>query len=83
MYSDEEQKGVKNTARARQETARKRMKQFGSLSGIFCHDLDLHSNFVYAVATLTQIIFEMDEPLFDVEYNSTTNTLLEAVQNRG
>ena len=72
-YLNEEQNGVRNTVRARQETAHKRMKQFGSLSGIFRHDLDLHSNFVYAVATLTQIIFEMGEPLFDVEYNSMFN----------
>ena len=83
MYSDEEQKGVRNTVRARQETAHKRMKQFGSLSGIFRHDLDLHSNFVYAVTTFTKINFEIVEPLFYVEYNTTTNTLLEAVQNRG
>ena len=67
MYATEEEKGLQNTVRARQETAHKRFKQFESLSKIFRHDLSKHSDFVYAVATISQIAFEMGHPLFQIE----------------
>ena len=56
--------------RARHETVNKRIKQFSSLAGIFRHDLDAHSDFVYAACVITQIALEMGEPLFKVEYNN-------------
>ena len=43
--SSVEEIDVKNRVRARHETVNKRIKQFSSLSGIFRHDLDLHSDF--------------------------------------
>ena len=69
--SSVEELDVKNRVRARHETVNKRIKQFSSLSGIFRHDLDLHSDFVYAACVITQISIEMGEPLFQVEdYNN-------------
>lgn len=68
-YSSVNELDVKNRVRARHETVNKRIKQLSSLSGIFRHDLDAHSDFVYAACVLTQISISMGEPLFQVEYN--------------
>lgn len=64
---------LQNRVRARHETANKRIKQFAALSGIFRHDLKHHSDFVFAAAVITQIVIEMGEPLFQVEYRNTFN----------
>ena len=56
--------------RATHETVNKRIKQLSSLAGIFRHDLDAHSGFVYAACFITHISLEMGEPLFKVEYNN-------------
>ena len=80
MYATKEERGLQNTVRARQETAHKRFKQFESLSGIVCYDLSKHSDFVYAVATISQIAFEMGHPLFQIEKNIPSKTHAEIVQ---
>ena len=56
--------------RARHETANKIIKQFSALSEIFRHNLDVHSDFVYAAVVITQISIEMGEPLFQVGYEN-------------
>ena len=70
QYSSKEQLDVKNKVRARHETANKRIKQFSALSGIFRHNLNAHSDFVYAAVVITQISIEMGEPLFQVGYEN-------------
>ena len=59
--------GVRNDVRARHETANKRIKQFGALSGVFRHDLSKHSTVFHAVALVTQIAIESGESLFEIE----------------
>ena len=68
-YSSVNELDVKNRVRARHETVNKRIKQLSSLSGIFRHDLDAHSDFVHAACVLTQISISMGELLSQVEYN--------------
>ena len=80
LYSSDEEKAFQNTVRARQETAHKRFKQFGALNGIFRHALEKHSDFVYAAATISQIVFEMGEPLFQIDSDLHSRTHLEIVQ---
>ena len=61
-----ELRDVWNRVRARHETANKRLKQWGVLSQVFCHDLKKHSICFQAVAVLTQLLIENGEPLFQI-----------------
>jgi hypothetical protein len=59
----------KNTVRARHENINGRLKKFAVLDSVFRHDLGKHQSCFYAVATITQLGFEMEGGLYDVEYN--------------
>ena len=58
---------VRNDVRARHETANKRIKQFGALSGVFRHDLCKHSTVFLAAVLVTQISIESGETLFTID----------------
>ena len=60
----------KSLARRRHETANGRFKQWGCLNQTFRHDVqEFHRPVMFAVAVISQLIFECGEPLFPVEYN--------------
>lgn len=54
--------------RLRHETCNKRFKQWNILKAPYRHDLYEHQSVFGAIACLTQIAFENDEPLFPVDY---------------
>lgn len=60
---------MQSVCRSRHETVNKRFKQFSVISGVFRHDVDLHGKCFHAVANLTQMAIQRDEPLFQVEYD--------------
>jgi hypothetical protein len=51
---------------ARHETMNKRFKKFRVLSGTFRHDLEFHQICFYAVAAITQMKIQHDEPLYEL-----------------
>lgn len=64
----DEEKAMKSRARACQETANKRFKQFNILKHTFRHDLKKHKMVFEAIATITQLSFEHGEPLFGCHF---------------
>jgi hypothetical protein len=70
-YSTEEEAKMQNNARARHETMNKRLKQWGSLSQQYRHSLTTHGDVFRAVAVITQLSFQHDKPLYEVEYGNT------------
>ena len=62
---DERERSV---AKARHETANGRLKQFGALSNIYCHNVKNHGQVLMAIANIVQIQIEEECPLFQVEY---------------
>jgi hypothetical protein len=69
-YLTKEDKQMKSVARARHETANKRIKQFGVMKQVFRHDINKHHYFLDATVVLTQLSIESGETLFKVEYNA-------------
>ena len=67
FYRPEIGQDIRNTVRARQETANKRVKQFGACSSIFRHDIRKHELIVKAAVVLTQLAIDNGEKLFEVE----------------
>lgn len=65
-----EQKKAKALARSRHETCNKRFKQFNCLSQTFRHEVGLHADCFFAIATITQLAIENGYPLFQVEYTT-------------
>jgi hypothetical protein len=59
----------KAKVRARHETANKRFKQWGCLNRTYRHHVSTHASVFRAVAVITQLAIENEEPLFGVEYN--------------
>ena len=55
--------------RNRHETVNKRFKQWGCLLNRFRHGIGKHGDVFRAVAVITQLAIENDEPLFEVEYD--------------
>lgn len=55
-------------ARNRHETVNGRMKNFEALTGIFRHDKVKHGAVFRAVAVITQLSIETEDPLFAVNY---------------
>jgi hypothetical protein len=66
---DEDLEPMRARVRSRHETVNKRFKHFGCMNKRFRHNLNKHSACFRAVAVITQIAFELGEPLFDVEYD--------------
>ena len=64
-----EKKDLQNTVRACHETVNKRLKQFEILHQVYRHDVLDHCFVFRAVAVITQLSFDVNEPLFPVEYN--------------
>lgn len=56
-----------NNIMSRHETVNKRMKQFNILKHEFRHTLDKHPSIFHAVANLTQLVLETEQPLFAVQ----------------
>lgn len=55
-----------NIIMSRHETVNMRLKYFSVLSHVFRHKLHLHPRCFHAVANLTQIMIQNDEPLFSI-----------------
>lgn len=51
---------------ARHETVNRRLKQWGVLQKVFRHSLQLHSPCFYAVVNVTQIMFDNNEGLYQL-----------------
>ena len=65
----EESLGMQQRVRNRHETVNKRFKQWGCLLNRFRHGIGKHGDVFRAVAVITQLAIENDEPLFEVEYD--------------
>ena len=65
----EEKQRMMHIARRRQETVNRRFKQWKILSDVFRHDLGMHGRVFSAIATITQLVIQHGEPLFQVDYN--------------
>lgn len=59
---------AKKSSRARHETLNRRMKQFGCLQQTYRHDLKKHLMIFRAVATITQMSFDVGEKPYQVKY---------------
>ena len=59
---------LKFNARARQETANERLKNFKVLATDFRHDLNKHEDCFFACAVITQLNLQTTEPLFGIDY---------------
>ena len=65
---NEDSNELANTARARQETINKRLKQWGCLSQVYRHELEFHTELLRAVAVMTQLSIDNGEKLFELNY---------------
>jgi hypothetical protein len=69
----EEQEKFKSNARARQENVNKFFKEWEILAQVFRHNVNKHCIVFWAIVTLTQITFDMEEKLnYQVEYVGET-----------
>ena len=69
VFHPEENRGLRNTVRARHETINQRMKVFNCLAQKFRHsDLGKHQDCVRAVAAIVQYALERGEQIWDVQY---------------
>ncbi len=59
---------MQGRVRARHETLNGRLKYWGILSQVYCHDIMWHGEVFWAYAVVTQLTIENDEPLFEVGY---------------
>lgn len=55
---------MQTRVRSRQETVNKRFKQWGCLKRVFRHRVEKHQDVFGAVAVITQLILEHEQPLF-------------------
>lgn len=55
---------------SRHETVNKRLRQFNILQHVFRHDIAKHPNCFYAVATLTELMIEWGEELFQISLDA-------------
>lgn len=63
---------MKQRVRSRHETVNKRFKQWQILNRVFRHEVWKHQSVFGAVAVLTQLAIENNEPLFPVDYRDET-----------
>jgi len=66
---------MQQKVRSRQETVNERLKNWAILTTPYCHNLKLHQTVFAAVILLLQLSFEYN-PLFSVEYNDSTLTVI-------
>ncbi len=59
---------MQGRVRVRHETLNGRLKNWGILSQVFCHDIWRHGDVFRACAVITQLTIEHGELLFVVEY---------------
>lgn len=62
----EAERDIFSRVRARHETANRRLKQFYVIGHRFRHSISLDSCCFHAVANLTQLMIELEEPLFSL-----------------
>ena len=60
---------MQSRVRSRHETVNKRFEQWGCLKQVFCHEIFKHAHVFRAVAVITQLLIQLGEPLFEVDYN--------------
>ena len=68
LFITENKKKLKCIARRRHETCNRRFKHWGALQNTFRHSAKDHEFVFTAIAVITQIEIENDEPLFQVNY---------------
>ena len=71
IFLSESGQQQKYLVHAHHKTVKKRLKLWNCLHRVFLHNLRKHGHVFWAVASITQIVIENGEPLFDVEYNDT------------
>jgi hypothetical protein len=59
---------MQGRVRARHETLNRWLKNWGTLSQVYRHDIMQHGEVFRACAVVTQLTIENGEPLFEVEY---------------
>lgn len=69
LYTDKEYVGMRRRAAQRHETVNGRLKIFNCLNEKFRHGVAKHAICFRAIAVLTQLAIENNEPLFPVDYN--------------
>jgi hypothetical protein len=67
-WATDEEKALKEQARARQETVNKRFKQFSILRNVFRHDLKKHRFVFRSIVVITQLAINNGETLFGVQF---------------
>ena len=68
IQTPSEENDILQTTRSRHETVNKRFKQWSILHRVFRHELGKHQSAFGAVAVITQLALENEEPLFPVDY---------------
>jgi hypothetical protein len=64
----EENLAMQAHARSWHETLNGRLKNWGILAQVYCHDIVAHGTVFHACAVVTQLSIANGEPLFEVEY---------------
>jgi hypothetical protein len=64
---------MQGRVRARHETLKGCLKNWGIISQVFCHDIRRHGDVFWACAVITQLTIEHGELLSVVEYRDKTN----------
>ncbi len=61
---------MQGMVRARHETLNRRLKKWGILSQVYCHDIMRHGEVFWVCVVVTQLTIENGELLFEVEYKN-------------
>ena len=72
----EDRKAMMQRVHTRQQTINKRFKQLGILKQCYRHDPNKHHDIFAAIAVISQLAVQNENPLFDVEYSDQFNFLL-------
>jgi hypothetical protein len=60
--------GMQRAARAHHKMLNGRLKNWGILEKVYCHNITVHGTVFYACAVITHLAIANREPLFEVEY---------------
>ena len=69
MYTDKKYVGMRRRAVQRHDTVNMRLQMFNCLNEKFRHGVTKYAICFRAIAALTQLVIENNEPIFPVEYN--------------
>merc|ERR1711897_51428 len=63
------QRKQKSVVRGRHENVNSYLKKFSVLDSVFRHNVEMHESCFNSVAVLTQLRFELVNPMYEVEYD--------------